>query len=255
MAPIILELRDVARHYPGSPPVRAVDGVSVQVSDGELLAIVGPSGSGKSTLLNLIGTLDRPTSGSVLIDGVDTSELSDRALAGLRSARIGFVFQQFHLLAGMSTIDNVATGLLYRGVSPRARRRRSIESLERVGLGHRLDHKPNQLSGGERQRVAIARALVGDPAIVLADEPTGNLDSTTSAEIVELLHRLNDDGSTIAVITHDRDLADALPRRVAMHDGVIQSDDGEPSNGAGRHGESGRRAASWIGNTSAGAHR
>jgi len=252
MAPIVLELRDVARHYPGSPPVRAVDGVSVQVSDGELLAIVGPSGSGKSTLLNLIGTLDRPTSGSVLIDGVDTSELSDRALAGLRSARIGFVFQQFHLLAGMSTIDNVATGLLYRGVSPRSRRRRSTESLERVGLGHRLDHKPNQLSGGERQRVAIARALVGDPAIVLADEPTGNLDSTTSAEIIELLHRLHDDGSTIAVITHDRDLAKALPRRVAMNDGVIQSDDGGSSNGKDEHGGAGRLATSGVVDTSAG---
>lgn len=228
MSPVVLELRDVARHYPGSPPVRAVDGVSVRVTDGELLAIVGPSGSGKSTLLNLIGTLDRPTSGSVLIDGVDTGDLSDRALAGLRSARIGFVFQQFHLLAGMSTVDNVATGLLYRGVAPRIRRRRSVEALERVGLEHRLDHRPNQLSGGERQRVAIARALVGDPAIVLADEPTGNLDSTTSAEIIELLHRLHDDGSTILVITHDRDLAAAMPRRVAMNDGVIQSDDVEP---------------------------
>lgn len=226
----VLELREVTKHYPGSPPVRAVDGVSLQVTAGELAAIVGPSGSGKSTLLNLIGTLDRPTTGSVLIDGIDTSELGDRALAGLRSARIGFVFQQFHLLAGMGSIDNVATGLLYRGVSRRVRRKRAVDALHRVGLGHRLHHVPNQLSGGERQRVAIARALVGDPAIVLADEPTGNLDSATSDEIVQLLHRLNRDGSTILVITHDRDLARSLPRRVAMSDGIIQSDDGDPTD-------------------------
>ena len=220
----VLELRDVTRHYPGTPPVKAVDGISLRVRPGELLAIVGPSGSGKSTLLNLIGTLDRPSSGEVLIDGIPTASLSDRAVAGLRSARIGFVFQQFNLLAGMSTVDNVATGLLYRGVGRRNRRKRSVEALERVGLGHRLDHRPNQLSGGERQRVAIARALVGDPAIVLADEPTGNLDSRTSEEIVELLHQLNRDGSTIVVITHDPDLAASLPRRVAVRDGALESD-------------------------------
>ena len=222
----VLELREVERAYPGSPPVRAIDGVSLQVNEGELVAIVGPSGSGKSTLMNLIGTLDRPTSGTLLVDGVDTGELSDRALAGLRAARIGFVFQQFHLLAGMSATENVAGGLLYRGVSRSERRSRSALALERVGLGQRLDHTPNKLSGGERQRVAIARALVGDPAIVLADEPTGNLDSTTSTEIVELLHNLHREGSTILVITHDLDVAAEFPRRIAVRDGRIEHDTG-----------------------------
>ncbi len=220
----VLELRDVVREYPGVPPVRAIDGVSLQIARGELVAIVGPSGSGKSTLMNLIGTLDRPTSGSLHVTGVDTRRLSDSALAGLRAAQIGFVFQQFHLLAGMSAVENVATGLLYRGVGRRQRRERSIQALERVGLGHRMGHRPNELSGGERQRVAIARALVGDPAIVLADEPTGNLDTATSAEIVELLHALHREGSTILVITHDRELADELPRRVAVRDGRLESD-------------------------------
>ncbi|MEM9034499.1 MAG: ABC transporter ATP-binding protein [Actinomycetota bacterium] len=210
------------RHYPGQPPVKAVDGVSLRVAEGELVAITGPSGSGKSTLLNLIGTLDRPTAGEVLVDGVTTSLLSDRALAGLRAARIGFVFQQFNLLAGMSTVENVGQGLLYRGIGRRVRRRRSVEALERVGLGHRLDHRPDQLSGGERQRVAIARALVGDPAIVLADEPTGNLDSRSSDDIAALLDRLHDDGSTIIVITHDLELAASLPRRVAVRDGRLE---------------------------------
>lgn len=224
----VLELRDVVREYGGAPPVRAIDGVSLEIATGEMVAIVGPSGSGKSTLLNLVGTLDRPTSGTLHIDGVDTSELSDPALAGLRSARIGFVFQQFHLLNGMTAVDNVATGLLYRGTSKRQRRRRSIEALTRVGLDHRLGHHPNQMSGGERQRVAIARALVGDPAIVLADEPTGNLDSRTSDEIVALLHGLHADGSTIVVITHDRDLAADLPRQVAVRDGRIESDSSRP---------------------------
>ncbi len=226
----VLELRDVVREYPGSPPVRAIDGVTLQISASELVAIVGPSGSGKSTLLNLIGTLDRPTSGTLLIDAVDTSELTDSALAGLRAARLGFVFQQFHLLGGMSAVDNVATGLLYRGDTKKSRRNRSVAALERVGLGHRLDHTPNKLSGGERQRVAIARALVGDPAIVLADEPTGNLDSRTSEEIVELLHGLHREGSTIVVITHDRELAARLPRQVTVRDGQIEDDERDPSN-------------------------
>ena len=226
VAPVVLELRDVVREYPGVPPVRAIDGVSLRISSGELVAIVGPSGSGKSTLLNLVGTLDRPTLGEVLVDGVRTSELSDSALAGLRAARLGFVFQQFHLLAGMSAVDNVAAGLLYRGESRRKRRNRSIEALKRVGLGHRLSHTPNKMSGGERQRVAIARALVGDPAIVLADEPTGNLDSKTSEEIVDLLHALHCDGSTIVVITHDRELAERLPRRITVRDGHVVDDVG-----------------------------
>ncbi len=224
MTDAILELRNVTRTYDGSPPVNAVDGVSLRLGHGELAAIVGPSGSGKSTLMNLIGTLDRPSSGALLVDGVDTGKLSDRALAGLRSARIGFVFQQFHLLGGMSALDNVGAGLLYRGESGRRRRRRAAEALERVGLGHRLDHRPDQLSGGERQRVAIARALVGDPAIVLADEPTGNLDSAASAGIVDLLHRLHDEGSTIVVITHDNEIADAMPRRISLRDGYVESD-------------------------------
>ncbi|MEM8925865.1 MAG: ABC transporter ATP-binding protein [Actinomycetota bacterium] len=228
----VLELRDVVREYPGSPPVRAIDGVSLQVDEGELVAIVGPSGSGKSTLMNLIGTLDRPTSGELLIDGVHTGSLSDRALSGLRAARIGFVFQQFHLLAGMSALENVTGGLLYRGVQRGERRRRASEAMKRVGLGDRMNHTPNKLSGGERQRVAIARALVGDPAIVLADEPTGNLDTRTSQEIVTLLHELHHEGSTIVVITHDLELAEAFPRRVLVRDGRIEYDQSAATDGA-----------------------
>ena len=222
--PAVLELVGVSKHYPGSPPVRALDDVSLSVAEGELIAIVGASGSGKSTLLNIVGTLDRPTSGQVMIEGTPVAELSDAELAGLRSNRIGFVFQQFHLLEAISAVDNVAAGLLYRGVRRRDRRSLAADALARVGLGHRLDHKAPQLSGGERQRVAIARAIVGDPAIVLADEPTGNLDSRTSADIIELLRRLNADGSTIIVITHDHDLAADLPRRVELSDGRIVDD-------------------------------
>ncbi len=221
----VLDLTAVTKEYPGSPPVRALDDVSLSVSEGELLAIVGASGSGKSTLLNIIGTLDRPTSGQVVIEGTPVADLSDAGLAGLRSARIGFVFQQFHLLEAITAVDNVATGLLYQGVRRGRRRALATEALERVGLGHRLGFKPPQLSGGERQRVAIARAIVGDPAIVLADEPTGNLDSHTSTDIVNLLRQLNDDGSTIIVITHDQDLAADLPRRVTLSDGRVVDDD------------------------------
>ncbi|MCP5025010.1 MAG: ABC transporter ATP-binding protein [Actinomycetia bacterium] len=221
----VLELRRVGRHYPGSPPVIALDEVSLTVGEGELVGIVGPSGSGKSTLLNVIGTLDRPTVGQLLIENTPVAALSDASLAGLRASRIGFVFQQFHLLATMTSVANVATGLLYEGIPRRRRTELAIDALQRVGLGKRLDHKAAQLSGGERQRVAIARAIVADPAIVLADEPTGNLDSHTSADIMALLRQLNDDGSTIIVITHDPDIAASLPRRVSLCDGRVVGDE------------------------------
>ena len=219
-----LQMVNVVKEYPGTPPVRALDGVNLTVETGELTAIVGPSGSGKSTMLHVMGTLDRPSEGSVFIDGREVSSLSDRKLSAVRSALVGFVFQQFFLLDGATAVDNVATGLLYSGRPARQRRQAAAETLERVGLGHRLDHRPNELSGGERQRVAIARALVAQPALVLADEPTGNLDSKTSESIQELLHELHQEGSTIVVVTHDNELADSLPRQVRFRDGHIEYD-------------------------------
>ena len=221
---VVILLRDVVKEYPGDPPTRVLHGVDVLVRRGELLAIVGPSGSGKSTLLHIMGTLDRPTSGDVQVAGHDIARLSDRQLSALRAREIGFVFQQFFLLPGMSATDNVADGLLYTGRRLRDRRARAREALERVGLGYRLDYNTEKLSGGERQRVAIARALVGQPSVVLADEPTGNLDSRSGDALVELLHELNDDGSTIVVITHDHDIAGSLRRQVAMRDGLIEAD-------------------------------
>lgn len=218
----VLQLAGVDKIYPGPPPVTALDNVNVAIAAGDLVAIVGASGAGKSTLLHMMGALDRPTAGTISIEGVDIASLSDRRLSGLRSHRIGFVFQDFFLINGISAVANVAEGLIYRGLSRGERHRRAITALERVGLGSRLDHQPNQLSGGERQRVAIARALVGDPAIVLADEPTGNLDSHTSEEIAQLFAGLNADGTTIVVITHDTDLATRFPRVIEMRDGALQ---------------------------------
>jgi len=217
-----LELRGVSKRYPGG--VEALKGVDLAIERGGLVAIVGPSGSGKTTMLQIMGTLDRPTEGDVMVDGYDASTATDNELSALRAHRMGFVFQQFYLLDGMSAVDNVAGGLLYNGVHLGERRERAREALVRVGLGHRLDHEPNQLSGGEKQRTAIARAIVGSPAIVFADEPTGALDSRTGREIIELLRELNGDGATLVIITHDRDLADALPRQVQVRDGEIVDD-------------------------------
>ena len=227
-----LELRAVVKTYPGG--VEALRGIDLTVARRELVAIVGPSGSGKSTLLHIAGTLERPSAGEVWIDGRNAAELPDGELAALRASSIGFVFQQFFLLDGMSALDNVANGLLYTGTPNVERQRQARELLQRVGLGHRLAHRPAQLSGGERQRVAIARALLGRPAIVYADEPTGNLDSHAGAELIALLQELNREGTTIVVITHEQSVASAMNRQVTMHDGLIRSDKGEERCGRWR---------------------
>lgn len=219
----IVQLTEVTRSY-GSPPVTALAGVTLTIDTGEFVAIEGASGSGKSTLLNIMGTLDRPSSGSVAIAGVPTTELTDRALSGLRSRVIGFVFQQFHLREGATARDNVADGLLYTGAPRAERRERADAALRRVGLAHRIDHRPHQLSGGERQRVAIARAVIDDPPLLLADEPTGNLDSRSSGSIVDLLHELHAGGTSVVVITHDAQLAAQLPRQIRISDGTLVSD-------------------------------
>jgi putative ABC transport system ATP-binding protein len=220
----VLELIDVVKEYPGDPPVMALAGVDLRIDRGELVAIVGPSGSGKSTLLHVMGTLERPSRGVVRVAGEDTSTLSDTQLSGLRARRLGFVFQQFFLFDGLSVLDNVADGLLYRGGRLAERRRLAQVAIARVGLGHRMGHRPNQLSGGEQQRTAIARALAGRPALVMADEPTGNLDSATGASILELLSELHREGTTILVITHDLEVAAAMERRIEIKDGRIIGD-------------------------------
>ena len=227
----VLQLARVSKTYPGTPPVRSLLDIDLTVHSGELVAIMGPSGSGKTTLLNIAAGLDRPTAGAVSIAGHAVQSMSDRRLSGLRAYHLGVVFQQFFLLDHLSAVDNVAAGLLYRAVGSSQRRRAASEALEQVGLAHRAGHRANQLSGGERQRVAVARAIVGHPSVVLADEPTGNLDGQTGAELLRLLRELNVRGVTIVVITHDAQVAAAMHRHVALRDGRIVHDDGHPDAG------------------------
>jgi putative ABC transport system ATP-binding protein len=220
-----LQLTDVTKSYPGSPPVTALAAVTLTIGRAERAAVLGPSGSGKTTLLHVAGTLERPTSGQLRIGGEDVARLSDAGLSGVRARRLGFVFQHFHLLDHLDAVQNVALGLLHRGVRGPDRKAAAIDALDRVGLGHRLGHRPARLSGGERQRVAIARAVVGHPDVVLADEPTGNLDSASGEEIITVLASLADDGTTVVVVTHDPVVAAAMDRRITMRDGRVVSDE------------------------------
>ena len=226
----VLEINDVFKSYPGSPPVTALAAVDLEIHAAERAAVLGPSGSGKTTLLHVAGTLERPSSGSVRIGGQEVSALSDAELSAVRGRRLGFVFQQFHLLDHLDAVQNVALGLLYRGEQTRDRRAAAVDALDRVGLAHRLGHKPVQLSGGERQRVAIARAVAGHPDVVFADEPTGNLDSVADGQIIDLLVGLTADGTAVVVVTHDPAVAAAMDRRVVMQDGRIIADDGPPGD-------------------------
>jgi putative ABC transport system ATP-binding protein len=230
--PPALELTQVSKSYPGTPPVEALSDVSMSVARGEFLGIVGASGSGKSTLLHVIGTLTRPTSGSVLIDGLDTAGMSDRALSGVRSRNVGFVFQDYFLLPGFSATENVENGLLYSGTPASERTERAEVMLERVGLSDRMHHLPKELSGGEQQRVAIARALVHEPSFVLADEPTGSVDSRNTASLLELLVSLNDEGTTVILVTHDLEVAAMTGRQVALKDGRVEADSAAVVGGA-----------------------
>jgi putative ABC transport system ATP-binding protein len=226
-----LELIEVTKEHPGSPPVVALRSVTVRIGAGEFVAVTGPSGSGKSTLLAIAGTLERPTSGTVLVGGDAVQDLPDRRLSGIRAGRIGFVFQQFFLIPSLTTLENVATGLLYRGMPGGSRRRAAARALEQVGLAHRARHRPGELSGGECQRAAIARALVGDPAVILADEPTGNLDTAAGAGVLALLTSLNAGGASIVVVTHNPEIAAALPRTILLRDGRIIRDAGPADAG------------------------